>query len=499
MWIVAFGDSLTAGEHSCDGVRCLYAPYAVELKRVLEEKQQQVRIMFRGHPGWSAQQMLERAEDASDVSLEPGVVASANEDPLPIGLFALVRRLGGLVIVLLLAGTNDLAQRRTPEETVKSLLELHRGLAASGAATIAVGISRLLDGGGGSSAAVNAALEASLNFVECPKVPMANAHFSPEGSRQLGAFLGDVVAKTMATKKRLQVDVNGEAVILEGFEATEMARRFVKRYPGIAGAGCGGVDSTSSDECVVRAVASAVEIDSSATMAKGNYQFYLGKSLEAPLVIACSSLGIMQGKTHSASTGRYEFFKFLNGTFGQHVHTLYVSDPTQAWYLGGVEGLGSDPRSTVDGVQKLLANHGLRPSRTLVVGSSMGGFAALLFGSLLKASVLAMVPQTFVGNDRWPDQRRNALDNYAHSPYLDLIDLYRSCSPDNGAVADIFYGTDPKDELHARRLSASPCVRVDKRSNLKDHDAFTRDLRDTGELAALLRARLWPSQINNPR
>ena len=56
-----------------------------------------------------------------------------------------------------------------------------------------------------------------------------------------------------------------------------------------------------------------------------------------------------------------------------------------------------DMRTAADGVRRLLDARGLRPNATLVAGSSMGGFGAILLGALLGADdVVAFVPQTFV-------------------------------------------------------------------------------------------------------
>lgn len=90
----------------------------------------------------------------------------------------------------------------------------------------------------------------------------------------------------------------------------------------------------------------------------------------------------------------FEFMRFL----GRHplgVHTLFVRDMNQFWYLSGVEGVGD----TVGEIAAFLQDEKeiLGAQSLCVLGSSMGGYAALLFGHLLKADVaLAFGPQIYL-------------------------------------------------------------------------------------------------------
>ena len=72
---------------------------------------------------------------------------------------------------------------------------------------------------------------------------------------------------------------------------------------------------------------------------------------------------------------------------------LYVRDVSDAWYNKGLKFLTTDIDSTVEYLKNLSKNY----SEICCIGSSSGGYAALLFGSLLQAKkILAFSPQTLI-------------------------------------------------------------------------------------------------------
>lgn len=61
------------------------------------------------------------------------------------------------------------------------------------------------------------------------------------------------------------------------------------------------------------------------------------------------------------------------------------------WYLGGLNGIGKNMTHTIAFLRKQFVNY----DKVLFVGTSAGGYASLLFGSLLKVNeVIAINPQT---------------------------------------------------------------------------------------------------------
>jgi hypothetical protein len=113
-------------------------------------------------------------------------------------------------------------------------------------------------------------------------------------------------------------------------------------------------------------------------------------------VVICTFGGIQQG----VGMPVFEFRRILAQFPADR---LFLRDIRQAWYHNGVEGLGSSLLEVEDGLSRLLAPY----RRTVFVGNSMGGFAALYFGSRLAVdSVMAFAPQTFIG----PMKRLRARD-----------------------------------------------------------------------------------------
>ena len=58
---------------------------------------------------------------------------------------------------------------------------------------------------------------------------------------------------------------------------------------------------------------------------------------------------------------------------------LLIKDLKMAWYLCGIDGISSDVMETVEFIQQYTSKY----KKLLFFGSSMGGFAALLYGSLV--------------------------------------------------------------------------------------------------------------------
>lgn len=124
-----------------------------------------------------------------------------------------------------------------------------------------------------------------------------------------------------------------------------------------------------------------------------------------PLVVMFNGIQIWPG-----------YFEFRGSLKQLCVHALYLSDPAESWFL-------TDLRATVPKQQQPPGHNAVQRNvafikgliadvdytHIAVLGVSMGGFAALLYGALLGAShVLAFDPQVFVDQAtrrRWGDLR----------------------------------------------------------------------------------------------
>jgi hypothetical protein len=106
-------------------------------------------------------------------------------------------------------------------------------------------------------------------------------------------------------------------------------------------------------------------------------------------------------------------FEFMRLIGDMPIKRAFIRDPRQAWYHRGLPGYGDGLEGSRAAVERILATPGIE--RTVFVGVSAGGYAALLFGGLLGADVvLAFSPQTTIdvralhalGDRRWDDHLR---------------------------------------------------------------------------------------------
>jgi hypothetical protein len=175
------------------------------------------------------------------------------------------------------------------------------------------------------------------------------------------------------------------------------------------------------------------------------------------------------------------------------VHRVFVRDLEQCWYQRGLSGLGDDVDSAADGLRTLL--EAVDGSPSVFVGTSSGGYAAILFGVLARADrIVALSPQAslrwrdrFRARDRrWPAQVRKARRSGTDRCHLDLVALLRE-HPDHPPVSVHFGERDPRDTRAAHALG-----RVDG-VELIGHPGghlFVRKLRDAGGLEPVLAAAL---------
>lgn len=178
---------------------------------------------------------------------------------------------------------------------------------------------------------------------------------------------------------------------------------------------------------------------------------------------------------------------------------MFVRDLEQTWYQRGLPGISRDVRSTVAYLQDELAR--LKVERTVFVGNSMGAYAAILFGWLLDVDVVhAFAPQSFIGrlarlwnrDFRWRAQmRRLHATPQLSDEYFDLRRVLSRHS--RKTVIHVHFPDGHRlDRLHSRRLGSHESVVL----HPYPHGAHNliKQLRDAGELEALLRQSLRPEQ-----
>lgn len=97
-----------------------------------------------------------------------------------------------------------------------------------------------------------------------------------------------------------------------------------------------------------------------------------------------------------AAISPFEFFRL---TRNLQVNKVYLRDLDQCWYHAGLRGESQDIPSTARYLKSLV--DACRTKVVVAVGSSMGGYAALLFGAMVGASSIhAFSPHVFLGDTR---------------------------------------------------------------------------------------------------
>lgn len=193
-------------------------------------------------------------------------------------------------------------------------------------------------------------------------------------------------------------------------------------------------------------------------------------------VVICTFGGIQQG----VGMPVFEFRRIL-AEF--NADRLFLRDVRQAWYHDGVEGLGKSLPEVEDGLARLLAPY----RRKVFVGNSMGGFAALYFGSRLAAdSVIAFAPQTFIGpvsrlrarDFRWRKQMARLHRRWLLRPHV--FDLAALPHPKATVIVG---GACREDVLHAENLRGTGA----QITIMPGHDHnFVKAFRDSGDLHSIL-------------
>ncbi len=184
---------------------------------------------------------------------------------------------------------------------------------------------------------------------------------------------------------------------------------------------------------------------------------------------------------------------------------IYVRDIYQLWYQKGLPGIAGSPEGVRDYLCRLIAGQDI--NRIVTIGGSMGGYAALLFGSLMEADeALSFAGQTFLPTRRgrmlvkavwkreWPILKKHwelVSDPTLDHKYFDLKPLLR----DSGGqtVYHLYYSSAvKKDAIHAMHVADLENVSLHMRSDPGHH--LARAMHNSGELDRVLRKAIFSDQ-----
>jgi hypothetical protein len=153
-------------------------------------------------------------------------------------------------------------------------------------------------------------------------------------------------------------------------------------------------------------------------------------------------------------------FEFYRITEEFKIRKLFLRDLRQVWYQGGLPEVGENIYSIAEFIKTQIDQQDC--DKTIMIGNSAGGYAALLFGSILHADkVVAFSPQTFLNlrakisnfDFRWSKQILNMYRTQEMvKSTLDLRDFF-SRQNNNKTNFKIFYSRmDRLDTIHAKRM-----------------------------------------------
>ncbi|MBT8112278.1 MAG: alpha/beta hydrolase [Gammaproteobacteria bacterium] len=182
----------------------------------------------------------------------------------------------------------------------------------------------------------------------------------------------------------------------------------------------------------------------------------------------------------------FEFFKL---TRGADVNKIYIRDLEQTWYHNALP----DTDNSIDEIASIIKQKvaDICASHVVVVGNSMGGYAAILFGIIVNADIIhAFAPQTFIGrfNRIWyRDSRcsRQVSNTYKYSDkrYMDLKRLLRL--QETQCEIHIYYSLDDRlDRAHAERLRDEENVKL--HSFTEGGHSVIKTLKHSGKLHKII-------------
>ena len=161
-------------------------------------------------------------------------------------------------------------------------------------------------------------------------------------------------------------------------------------------------------------------------------------------------------------TPRFSFVQLFETHFKSIDRHFYIDIHVNSYHKG-IGGISKSIDETVTYLQKQIAPY----KKTIFIGTSAGGYAAILFGSLLRVtSVLAFIPQT-LRRHKLIDEKYRDISSYIN----DTTNYY--------LYADLSI-TNPVDPHHisqCERIACHPNVYIIKKNKFN-----IKQIRDDGEM-----------------
>lgn len=196
--------------------------------------------------------------------------------------------------------------------------------------------------------------------------------------------------------------------------------------------------------------------------------FKVKNSESEVLVLAFSGMNLRIGMP------TFEFMKTLKN---QDCSCIFFKDFYQVWYQQGLLGLTDDVYETRNLIQSMIKE--INPRYIVSIGVSTGGYAAIMFGILLRINrVLAFSPQSRVGrgiyNQFHSIDSPEIQDFKSRGKYIwDLSKLIGDYSwEQNIPEISVYYGElNSNDKRHAERLARFENVKLCPLAGYKGHNS----------------------------
>jgi hypothetical protein len=160
---------------------------------------------------------------------------------------------------------------------------------------------------------------------------------------------------------------------------------------------------------------------------------------------------------------REQSHKFLRHIHDKGCDIICFKDNKKSWYHFGIDGIGNSIDALSSYIKQITKGYDF----VVTFGNSMGGYASLLFGSLIEADLtIAVVPQTFIDdqNRRYYGDPRHGWDKSRVSRttnHKEMLDLKSYFENNDSQGLDrkpscniILYGDGLLiDEIHAWRMA----------------------------------------------
>ncbi|MCB9197835.1 MAG: hypothetical protein H6600_05200 [Flavobacteriales bacterium] len=186
-------------------------------------------------------------------------------------------------------------------------------------------------------------------------------------------------------------------------------------------------------------------------------------------------------------------FEFFNSISDIPCDKLFLRDFGQAWYQKGVDSKLDHIDEVINYIKDKITEN--KYDKICFLGNSMGGYAAILFGSIMNVdTVISFAPQTFIDrfhrkiyrDKRWQDQINKV---YAfEKKRKDFFDLKKYLKKNRSYKTQINIFYSPKDILdkkHAERLKTLNHIILNPIQE-GGHEVV-KVLRNNGELRSLIK------------